>query len=309
MKRDRRLAALPVALSSIVVGIAGIVSPDYVMTLRRLYFATPGLFYAVVAVRFASGLGVILSAASSRWPLVLRAIGVVVCLQGLSAALLRPDHAQAILEWEGMQGAALLRAGAAVALATGAFIVFAVTRGASERKVATRGSAKNTTLTNLCMTACAAVACTSCIGPASTSSQDQTWDSSDRQAIGAVVAGYASTWNSRDMKGMHELDTEDVEWINVAANSWKGRTAVQTGHDTILRRLRRVGLSPWSSTMAHGRLRISRTPRSIPWLPRTIRSPGRAGRSSLHSFERNERRLSWLTSTRPSRRVGMRLTK
>ncbi|HEY7188296.1 MAG TPA: SgcJ/EcaC family oxidoreductase [Vicinamibacterales bacterium] len=235
MKRDMRIAAVPVALLSIIVGIVGIVSPDRGMTLRRLYFASPGLFYAVVAVRFASGLGLILFAASSRWPFTLRVIGVVVCLQGLAATLLGFDHAHAIMEWEGMQGPTLLRAGAAVSLLTGAFIVFAVTRGASERKVATRGSAKSTTLTNLCMTACAAVACTSCIGPTSTSSQVQTWDSADRQAIGAVVAGYASTWNSRDMKAMHDLDTEDVEWINVAANSWKGRTAVQTGHDTILR--------------------------------------------------------------------------
>ena len=46
-----RIAALPVALLSIVVGIAGIASPDGGMTLRRLYFATSGLFYAVVAVR------------------------------------------------------------------------------------------------------------------------------------------------------------------------------------------------------------------------------------------------------------------
>ena len=53
MKKDMRIAALPVALLSIVVGIAGIASPDGGMMLRRLYFATPALFYAVVAVRSA----------------------------------------------------------------------------------------------------------------------------------------------------------------------------------------------------------------------------------------------------------------
>lgn len=235
MKRDIRMAALPAALLTIVVGVTGIVSPEGAMTLRRLYFATPGLFYAVVAVRFAIGLGLILAAARLRWRLMVRAIGVVVCLQALSAALLGLDHAQAIMEWEGMQGPALLRAGATVALATGGFILWAVTRGASERKAATRGSAQGPILTKLCVTACAAVAYASCVGPRSTLNHAQTWDSSDRQAVGAVVAGYASSWNSRDMKAMHDLDTEDVEWINVAANSWKGRTAVQTGHDTILR--------------------------------------------------------------------------
>ena len=111
MKKDIRIAALPVALSSIAIGTTGIVSPDAVITLRRFYFAAPGLFYAVIAVRCATGLGLILSAARSRWSLILRAMGVVVCVQGLAATLLGLDHARAIMEWEGMQGPALLRAG------------------------------------------------------------------------------------------------------------------------------------------------------------------------------------------------------
>ena len=135
MRKDLRIAALPIALLSIVVGIVGIASPQDGMTIRRLYFATPGLFYAVVAVRSAMGLGLILAASHSRWPRILRALGAVVCLQGLSAVLLGLDHARAIMEWEGMQGHVLLRAGAAVALASGGFIVFAVTkRPAAEQR-------------------------------------------------------------------------------------------------------------------------------------------------------------------------------
>jgi hypothetical protein len=126
MKKDMRIAAWPIAVLSIIVGVAGLVSPDGGMALRRWYFATPGLFYAVVAVRSAMGIGLILAAARSRWPRTLRALGAVVCLQGLAATLLGLDHARAIMEWEGMQGHALLRAGAAVALASGGFIVFAV---------------------------------------------------------------------------------------------------------------------------------------------------------------------------------------
>ena len=132
-----RIAALPVALLSIVVGIAGIASPDGATMLRRLYFATPSLFYAVVAVRSAMGLGLILAASSSRWPRTLRALGAVVCMQGLAAMLFGPERARAILEWE-TSHPVLLRAGAVVALATGAFIAFAVTKRPSEeqRKVA-----------------------------------------------------------------------------------------------------------------------------------------------------------------------------
>ncbi len=121
-------AALLVALFTIVVGIGGIVSPDSFMTLRRLYFATPGRFYSAGAVRVAMGLVLILAASSSRWPRTLRALGAVVCLQGLTATLLGLERARAILEWEALH-TALLRAGALVALASGGFVAFAVAAG------------------------------------------------------------------------------------------------------------------------------------------------------------------------------------
>ena len=122
-----RSAALLVALFTIVLGIAGLVSPDSVTTVRRLYFATPAGLYAAAAVRLAMGLVVILSATDSRAPRTLRALGAVMCMQGLTATLLGPDRARAILEWETMRGTALLRVGAAVALAAGGFMAFALT--------------------------------------------------------------------------------------------------------------------------------------------------------------------------------------
>jgi hypothetical protein len=134
-----RIAALLFALFTIVVSMGGIVSPDRFMTLRRLYFATPGRFYTVGAIRIAMGLVLVLAASSSRWPRILRALGAVVCLQGLAATLLFGlGRARAIMEWEAMQGTALLRVGAVVALAAGGFVAFAVAKGPPEeqRKVA-----------------------------------------------------------------------------------------------------------------------------------------------------------------------------
>jgi hypothetical protein len=122
-----RSAALLVALFTIAVGIMGLVSPDSVTMVRRLYFATPVGLYSAAVVRVGMGLVLILSAPASRAPKTLRVLGAVVCMQGLSAALLGPDRARAILEWEAMQGTALLRVGAAVALAIGGFVAFAVT--------------------------------------------------------------------------------------------------------------------------------------------------------------------------------------
>ena len=129
-----RIAALLVALFTIVVSMGGIVSPDSLMTLRRLYFATPGRFYAAGAVRVAMGLVLILAASSSRWPRTLRALGAVMCLQALAATLFGLERAREIMEWEAMQGTALLRAGAVVALASGGFVAFAVTKRPSEEE-------------------------------------------------------------------------------------------------------------------------------------------------------------------------------
>ena len=122
-----RFAVLLVAFFTMVVGIAGLVSPESVTTVRRLYFASPAGLYSAAAVRVGMGLVLILCAPASRAPKTLRALGAVMCMQGLSAALFGPDRARAILEWETMQGTALLRAGAAVALAVGGFVVFSVT--------------------------------------------------------------------------------------------------------------------------------------------------------------------------------------
>ncbi|MDQ6663643.1 MAG: hypothetical protein M3Z23_04560 [Acidobacteriota bacterium] len=122
-----RMAALLVAVFTIVVGIVGMASPDSLTAVRRQYFATPVELYAAGALRFAMGLVVILVAPTSRAPKTLRALGAVMCMQALAATLFGPDRARAILEWETIHGTALLRVGAAVALAAGVFMAFAVT--------------------------------------------------------------------------------------------------------------------------------------------------------------------------------------
>jgi uncharacterized protein (TIGR02246 family) len=48
-------------------------------------------------------------------------------------------------------------------------------------------------------------------------------NSVDESEVRALLSEFASTWNRHDMVGMHELDTEDVEWINVTGNHWRGK--------------------------------------------------------------------------------------
>lgn len=44
---------------------------------------------------------------------------------------------------------------------------------------------------------------------------------------------FANAWNRHDMKAMHELDTEDVEWISVVGHHWVGKNTVYKGHTAI----------------------------------------------------------------------------
>ena len=121
-----KTAALLVALFTIVVGIVGLVSPEYGTMVRRQYFASPATLYPAVALRLIMGLVVILAARGSRAPKIMRVLGGVMCLQALTATVLGPDHAREVMEWETMQGSAVLRVGAAVALAAGGCMLFAV---------------------------------------------------------------------------------------------------------------------------------------------------------------------------------------
>ena len=126
IERPVRVAALLVALFTVGLGVVGLVSPDSVTAIRRQNFATPTGTYTAAAVRLAMGLVVILAAKASRAPKTLRLLGALMCMQGLSATLLGPEHARTVVEWETMRPA-LLRAGAMVALVSGVFMTFAVT--------------------------------------------------------------------------------------------------------------------------------------------------------------------------------------
>jgi uncharacterized protein (TIGR02246 family) len=55
----------------------------------------------------------------------------------------------------------------------------------------------------------------------------------DESAVRSLVNEFANTWNRHDMKAMRELDTEDVEWINVVGHDWRGKATVYKGHVAI----------------------------------------------------------------------------
>ncbi len=61
----------------------------------------------------------------------------------------------------------------------------------------------------------------------------QGFTAEDESAVRALVNEFSNTWTRHDMKAMHELDTEDVEWVNVVGHYWRGKTTVYKGHAAI----------------------------------------------------------------------------
>jgi uncharacterized protein (TIGR02246 family) len=55
----------------------------------------------------------------------------------------------------------------------------------------------------------------------------------DETAVRGLVNAFADAWNRHDMKAMHELDTDDVEWVNVVGHYWRGKETVRKGHTAI----------------------------------------------------------------------------
>jgi uncharacterized protein (TIGR02246 family) len=62
-----------------------------------------------------------------------------------------------------------------------------------------------------------------------------TLSADDESAIRSVASAFVDSWNRHDMAAMHQLNTDDVEWINITGNHWRGNDVVYKGHDTIHR--------------------------------------------------------------------------
>jgi len=71
-------------------------------------------------------------------------------------------------------------------------------------------------------------------GPLSTRSS-RTLSAADDASIRDVVSAFANSWEHHDMDAMHALDAEDVEWVNVTGNHWRGKANVRRGHTNFFR--------------------------------------------------------------------------
>ena len=115
-----------VALFVIAAGVAGIVAPDRLISLRWIAESQLGLL-GIAVVRVTIGVVLIMVAPSTRAPKVLQVAGAVALFAGMATPLFGVERTKAVIDWEVAQGPQLIRAGAAVILAIGSFLAFALT--------------------------------------------------------------------------------------------------------------------------------------------------------------------------------------
>ena len=63
----------------------------------------------------------------------------------------------------------------------------------------------------------------------------RTLTAADDASIRGLVSAFANSWEHHDMDAMHAIDAEDVEWVNVTGNHWRGKTTVRRGHSNLFK--------------------------------------------------------------------------
>ena len=129
----KRLASI-VGLLIAGFGLFGVLAPARVLGTAQSWLSPIGL-YAVAVVRLLAGVALLGAAPKTRASTVVRILGVFFVLNGIVTAFLGLQRAEALLAWASNQNTSLIRLGAAVAIAVGAFVFYA----ASSPDGSTRG--------------------------------------------------------------------------------------------------------------------------------------------------------------------------
>jgi hypothetical protein len=120
-----RWVAAILSLLVVALGAIGLVSPAALLGVAGSFVSPSGLRVAA-ALRIVLGGTLFLAAPTSRVPRVLRVLGVLILVAGLITPFIGPERARAALDAWTAGGLGVVRAGAAFALAFGAFLVWAL---------------------------------------------------------------------------------------------------------------------------------------------------------------------------------------
>jgi hypothetical protein len=112
----------------LALGVAGVVAPEVILQITKPLVTQP-MLWVIGAVRVAAGLIMIAAARSSRLPTALRVLGVFILLAGIATPLTGVEHSRALVDWWAAKGPMVMRATMGVAVAFGAFLIYAAGPG------------------------------------------------------------------------------------------------------------------------------------------------------------------------------------
>ena len=118
------IAALLIGLLIVAQGIVGLAVPDIFVSIVSMFQTLPMIYLAAV-IRVIFGVVLFRAAPASRAPKGLRLLGVLIFIGGVLTPFIGVQFAHIILGWWSEGGAAVVRMWAGVALAIGAFILYA----------------------------------------------------------------------------------------------------------------------------------------------------------------------------------------
>ena len=119
------IAALLIGLLIAAQGVLGLAAPELFASVV-MAFQTPPVIYLAAVIRIAFGVVLVLAASTSRLPIALRCLGILIAVGGLMTPLLGVQFSKVVFAWWSQGGPAVIRAWAALALAIGVFIIYAV---------------------------------------------------------------------------------------------------------------------------------------------------------------------------------------
>ena len=108
-----------------ILGVFGLVSPSKLLRLEK-YSRKPPLRYIASVIRLLMGTTLFLAAPASRATGVLQALGIIIFVAGVVTLIFDPERFRKLVDWWSAHGPALARVWAALALALGVFIVYAL---------------------------------------------------------------------------------------------------------------------------------------------------------------------------------------
>jgi hypothetical protein len=116
------VAAIGVAIS--LLGAAVLVAPAAMREVVRS-LQTPRTVYAAVGVRILAGAFLIFASEACAWPMAVGTVGVIIVVAGFAGLFIGPARLQALMAWFYRLSDGAWRSWSLIAIAFGAFIVYA----------------------------------------------------------------------------------------------------------------------------------------------------------------------------------------